>query len=276
MDTHKLNWLSSFLSGHPPRAQGRSPALLGHRQNDRLGSVLRTAAFLVFAIASIGAPIALLARNGEGETGSPERALRQAASLMGPVLRERERIKAQVVRQTIDREFPALRKAQRERLAEALYVTGLLRGVDPLLALAVIENESSFDKEAESVRGALGLMQVRPFVGEEVAARIGISWEGPVTLLDPVSNVRIGIDYLGQMKKMFPRAELALAAYNLGPYRLRNLLESAESVPQEYAGRVLSSYLQIQRDYLDALAQAGFLSGAIARVDNLTDAREPG
>ena len=98
-------------------------------------------------------------------------------------------------------------------------------GLDPLLVLGVIEQESRFDPDAVGPHGSLGLMQVRPFVGEDVARQRKLSWRGPDTLFEPRDNVRIGIAYLGQMIDLYGDVDLALAAYNMGPGRLRALLD---------------------------------------------------
>jgi soluble lytic murein transglycosylase-like protein len=48
------------------------------------------------------------------------------------------------------------------RLAAVVRVESQRRTLDPLLVLAVIKTESSFDDKAVSVKGARGLMQIRP------------------------------------------------------------------------------------------------------------------
>ncbi len=190
---------------------------------------------------------------------SGQRALQmdQAGRILGPVLTDPERAKLSFVRAHADQHFSALPAGARGELAETIYVNSQLRGVDPLLTLAVIEQESSFAHDAESSKGALGLMQVRPFVGEEVAGRMGIAWEGRPTLLHPATNVRIGINYLAQMKRMYQESELALAAYNLGPYRLKSLLAGGRPLPNDYPRKVISYYRTLQRGYLTYLERPG-------------------
>jgi hypothetical protein len=81
--------------------------------------------------------------------------------------------------------------------------------VDGLLLAAVVSVESDFAPRAVSPRGALGLMQVMPEVGEAYGAQ---------DLFDPYVNVDVGCRYLCSLLKDFDGdLERALAAYNAGP-----------------------------------------------------------
>jgi soluble lytic murein transglycosylase-like protein len=133
---------------------------------------------------------------------------------------------------------PRIPEPERERVAEVLERAEQSRGLDALLVLAVIEQESRFDPSARARSGALGLMQVRPFVGADVARRHGIRWEGPQTLLEPASNVQLGTLYLAEMFDLYGDLDVALAAYNLGPTRVRRLLARGQRPRPRYVGRV--------------------------------------
>src|SRR5262245_50354847 len=81
-------------------------------------------------------------------------------------------------------------------------------GIHPDLAYAVAAVESSFDPQARSPKGALGLMQLMP----ETAERFGV--QNP---FDPSDNVRGGVRYLRYLLELFSGdVHLALAAYNAG------------------------------------------------------------
>ena len=69
-------------------------------------------------------------------------------------------------------------------------------GFEPEKALAWIEQESNFKITAISKKGAVGLTQVLPTTGQEVARKMNIEWRGWETLLDPELNLRIGFYYL--------------------------------------------------------------------------------
>lgn len=110
------------------------------------------------------------------------------------------------------------------------------------LVLAVIQVESSGNNFAVSPVGAMGLMQLMPTTAEDVAGRIGTRWEGPPTLFDPVSNVRLGVRYLRELIDRYDSVPTALAAYNWGPTRVAEALRRGEPVPVVYAQRVLAVY----------------------------------
>jgi peptidoglycan lytic transglycosylase len=89
-------------------------------------------------------------------------------------------------------------------------------GVDPLLAAAIIRQESAFDPGAHSAADARGLMQVLPSVGASLARSEGIRDWDPALLNQPELNLHFGMTHLAQMLRRFPRLEAALAAYNAG------------------------------------------------------------
>jgi membrane-bound lytic murein transglycosylase F len=94
-------------------------------------------------------------------------------------------------------------------------------GMDWRLVLAVMKAESGFSHDAESERGAAGLMQIMPFTGEEVARDIEVQ-----NLAHPMNNIHGGIFYLKKLYALFEgseerdRVELTLAAYNAGVGRI--------------------------------------------------------
>ena len=133
------------------------------------------------------------------------------------------------------------------RVAEAVAGTAREHGLDAFLLLAIIQAESGFDPAARGPRGALGLMQVRPFVAEAVAKRHELAWSGPRTLYDPASNVRIGASYLAELFDSYDEAELVLAAYNMGPTRVRRILRRGRIPRPAYVDAVLSHYEELTR-----------------------------
>lgn len=101
-------------------------------------------------------------------------------------------------------------------------------GVDYRLILAIIRQESRFDREAVSGRGAAGMMQIMPVTNAEITSQLEI--------LDPShprENVRAGIYYFAKLARLFKNASpddrlsLALAAYNAGPSRIYDAQELA-------------------------------------------------
>jgi soluble lytic murein transglycosylase len=131
----------------------------------------------------------------------------------------------------------------RERLADAVYEESVAAGVDPLLIASLVARESSFRSRAVSHKGAVGLMQLRPWVAEELARRCGVGWEGTTTLLSPELNVRLGIFYYKELVRRFDGDEhKALTAYNYGPSRVRLQIRRGTYSGSSYADRILSLY----------------------------------
>ena len=97
-----------------------------------------------------------------------------------------------------------------------LYPLAGTAGVDPLLAAAIIRQESGYEPTAHSRADAMGLMQVLPSVGAALARVEGIrEWESAL-LYQPEINLRFGISHLAQTLRRYARPEHALAAYNAG------------------------------------------------------------
>jgi len=117
-------------------------------------------------------------------------------------------------------------------------------GIEPGLILAVIHVESRFDNFAVSSAGALGLMQILPSTGAELAAREGIPWFGPRSLFDPVVNVRLGTAYLDQLSERYRDTRTALAAYNWGPGHIDRRLRLGTPIPTVYPGMVLEAWFR--------------------------------
>jgi soluble lytic murein transglycosylase len=125
--------------------------------------------------------------------------------------------------------------------------------VDPLLASAMLEAESSGRPEAVSSSGALGLMQLMLPTAEEVAKELGLGSPSRDDVLDPDLNVRLGVYYLSKLRQRFDdERELVIAAYHAGPTRVdkwrcsRADLSSAEVIEElaypdtrKYVRRVL-------------------------------------
>lgn len=114
------------------------------------------------------------------------------------------------------------------RLAYPTYYADLIlnhaasNGLDPLLAFALVRQESRFDPLAGSWAGALGLTQIIPPTGEWIALQLGERGFRQEDLLRPVVNVRFGVWYLARQMRDFGGDPLAaLAAYNGGPGYVR-------------------------------------------------------
>lgn len=98
-------------------------------------------------------------------------------------------------------------------------------GIEPAFVYGIIRQESSFDVDAMSGSGALGLMQIMPATAREVArAERAAHHTGRLTI-DPQHNVRLGSAYLKKLVDRFGSYALAAAAYNAGPRRVNEWIE---------------------------------------------------
>ncbi len=121
--------------------------------------------------------------------------------------------------------------------------------LDPALVKAVIAVESSFQPDAVSPKGALGLMQIIPATG----ARYGVVGEKTRSaermLLDPATNIRVGVRYLRDLLTLFAYdLTLALAAYNAGEHAVHRYDNRVPPFPetQEYVKLVQQFYALYQ------------------------------
>ncbi len=93
------------------------------------------------------------------------------------------------------------------------------------LLYAVMREESRFRAAVTSWAGAMGLMQVMPDTGREIARRLGEPFE-PDDLFQPETSIRFGAWYLREMLDRFGTVDAALAAYNAGPGNAARWLQS--------------------------------------------------
>lgn len=94
------------------------------------------------------------------------------------------------------------------------------------LVLAVIRQESGFDRTALSRAGARGMMQLMPGTAKQVSRAMSLPYTRDKLTTDPSYNIRLGQTYLAQMLDRFAGSPpLALAAYNAGPHRVDRWLK---------------------------------------------------
>lgn len=129
--------------------------------------------------------------------------------------------------------LPALELYYPLDFLETVVAAARRESLDPYLVLAMIRQESAFDARAESRAGARGLLQLMPATGREVAGKLGLAFT-PARLWEPEVNLRLGTRYFGQVMEMFGGdAQLALAGYNGGPYRIRRLVREAGATERD-------------------------------------------
>ncbi len=117
---------------------------------------------------------------------------------------------------------------QKRRLAVTIVREANINGVDPLLVVAVIRCESSFNPLAVSGPGAMGLMQVMPDTGKWLAQKRGFDLQKTQNLYDIELNIELGTAYLASLIQQFGSVEYALVAYNAGPGLAKKILANRE------------------------------------------------
>jgi soluble lytic murein transglycosylase len=94
-------------------------------------------------------------------------------------------------------------------------------GLDPFLVAALIRQESEFNPKALSVSKAVGLMQIMPAVGRELARKVPVRGFRTSQLTSPETNIRLGTYYFRRLlDSCGGSVEDALAAYNAGRSRV--------------------------------------------------------
>lgn len=95
--------------------------------------------------------------------------------------------------------------------------------VDYKLVAAVIAQESKFKVNAKSRVGALGLMQVMPTTGKNVAQKLKLQ---SFNLMDAKDNIQIGVKFISMLHKEYSGdINLMLAHYN-GGYKQAELYKT--------------------------------------------------
>jgi soluble lytic murein transglycosylase len=130
------------------------------------------------------------------------------------------------------------------------------------LIMAIIREESSFNSEAQSEVGAIGLMQLMPSTAHDIGDKHGINFN-TYYLFNPELNIRLGNLYYSTIKKMLEGKDVsAIAAYNGGvgsvtnwktSLRYNDADEFVEQIPYEetknYVIKVFRSYWNYIRIY---------------------------
>ncbi len=128
--------------------------------------------------------------------------------------------------------------SNKKRFAELIEQTAYKHQVDAKLVHAVIQTESAYNADAQSPKGAVGLMQLMP----DTAKRFGV-----IDRNNPDQNVDGGIRYLKHLIALFnPKIDLALAAYNAGENAVMRNNNTIPPYPetQNYVKQVLALYRQ--------------------------------
>ncbi len=105
--------------------------------------------------------------------------------------------------------------------------------LDPNLLWAVMRVESVYNPSIVSYAGAIGLLQIMPRTGRNIANALRRPDFTTADLLDPATNIEFGAWYLRSLLDRFEgRIPLAVASYNGGPHNVRRwMAEHADAMP---------------------------------------------
>ena len=123
-------------------------------------------------------------------------------------------------------DLPTLPRPYWEALFPRPYWADLKRfsaanGLDPYLVASLIRQESEFNPGAISHANAMGLMQLLPSVGKNLAKEMKIKHFSSDELLLSNTNLQLGTRYFKQMVDHYDgQVQYALAAYNAGEDRV--------------------------------------------------------
>ena len=130
-------------------------------------------------------------------------------------------------------------KAQMTDIDEIVDTFSSKYNIDGDFIKAIIKQESGFNPNATSKKGAMGLMQLMPATAKSL---------GVINAYNPWENVEGGVKYLkGLMDRFNNDEKLALAAYNAGP----NAVKKYGGIPpyketQNYVNSIMSAYNKIK------------------------------
>ncbi|MCY4572312.1 MAG: lytic transglycosylase domain-containing protein [Gemmatimonadetes bacterium] len=106
-------------------------------------------------------------------------------------------------------------------------------GLDPWLVAGLVRQESAFHPSIVSPAGAIGLMQVMPATGRQLARASGVRDFTTETLENAEVNVHLGTRFLAELFERYDGdVPLFLSAYNAGPTRAnrwRRMPEAADA-----------------------------------------------
>ena len=134
-------------------------------------------------------------------------------------------------------------RAEYEGLIGTIYHRASAAGLDPVLVLSLIKQESNFNPSAQTTKGALGLGQIMPSTGRDLGVL------NSKDLLKPDINIDATITYLSRLLRANSgNYENALAAYNAGQGRVNQY----GGIPpfketRDYVRKIMASYAAVSQ-----------------------------
>lgn len=99
--------------------------------------------------------------------------------------------------------------------------------LDPAWVYGTMRSESAMQVSARSTANALGLMQILPATGKQIAKKHGLMWSGSVGLKTVAGNVPLGTAYMHDLMQTYQHNPVLVSgAYNAGPRRVQRWLKN--------------------------------------------------
>ncbi len=96
--------------------------------------------------------------------------------------------------------------------------------LDITLVYSIINVESSFNTNAVSQKGAIGLMQILPSTAQFISSKINVK---DYELNEPKTNIRFGCYYLRYLLNKYSERDTAVCAYNAGEGKVNEWLKNS-------------------------------------------------
>lgn len=151
---------------------------------------------------------------------------------------------------------------------EYVFKNAQVYGLDSTLIFSIIKVESSFNKDAISNVGAIGLMQITEETGEYIAKMQGIE---KYDLFEPQTNIAFGCYYLKYLLLKFEVLSTALCAYNAGEGNVSGWLnvskysndkKTLKNIPfpetREYINKIQKTFSKYKKLYGNILDKNNF------------------
>ncbi|MGI6524508.1 MAG: transglycosylase SLT domain-containing protein [Bdellovibrionota bacterium] len=142
----------------------------------------------------------------------------------------------------------------RDQMATLVEEEAKAFNLDPLFVAAVIMSESSFNSGIVAPSEKVGLLQVDPNRGEEIAKLTGKSWRGKEALLEAEYNLNFGLAYLNYSLKLYPNnLRKALLTYNLGREEAEKEMVKTSPLAERYIQNI-QTYMKgwgVKNPYLE-------------------------
>lgn len=136
-------------------------------------------------------------------------------------------------------------------------------GLSRALVFSVVKTESSFDKNAQSKKGAKGLMQITDKTANYIANKLGVD---DYDIFNVNTNVNFGCFYIKYLYNRFKNMKTALVAYNAGEGNValwllnselsddgKTLKEIPFSESREYLNKIEQNFIKYKKLYTNIL-----------------------